>query len=334
MLQNIRVDIIYYRTPTDFEMEFNLGGCCRMRLLTDKATERKGLVSGLAKAVSRSKVIIGCGPLFGEDGTISVTATAIGHKLEAVDNAKYGIKSDGEISIIKGAVPLVTSGGLFGGCIIESGPQTIILLTENKSLRKQLMNELIHPYLEELSIGAQTSVIPAEKQETPQEIVEEAADEIPEETVEEAVEALEEESDGEAELAVDDVFLETELEDEHNIIFKMDDETDEADVTEIITEPEMSAADEAIDESEPAEPEVKEPEFVPSNNGVSFYFDDDEPMPVGKKLNIPIIVLSIMLALIIAVIVYLIVVVPILNGQSISEYLRSLFSAVEGKISV
>ena len=37
----MKVDVIYYKTNTDFEMEFNLCGCCRMRLLTDKAPDRK-----------------------------------------------------------------------------------------------------------------------------------------------------------------------------------------------------------------------------------------------------------------------------------------------------
>ena len=30
MFQNLKVDVIYYKTNTDFEMEFNLCGCCRM----------------------------------------------------------------------------------------------------------------------------------------------------------------------------------------------------------------------------------------------------------------------------------------------------------------
>ena len=47
MLQNIKVDIIYYKTATDFEMEFNLCGCCRMRLLTDKAPDRRSMVQNL-----------------------------------------------------------------------------------------------------------------------------------------------------------------------------------------------------------------------------------------------------------------------------------------------
>lgn len=150
MFQNMKVDVIYYKTNTDFEMEFNLCGCCRMRLLTDKTPDRKTMVHSLARAVSRSKIIIIVGSLFGESGSIVSVAEAIGSKLSITDNKTYGIKSDNEINIISGSTPLVTNDGIFGGCIIESGPQTMILLSDNKAVRKNIMQLLIHPYIEEL----------------------------------------------------------------------------------------------------------------------------------------------------------------------------------------
>lgn len=150
MFQNIKVDIIYYKTNTDFELEFNLCGCCRMRLLTDKAPDKKTLVHDLARAVSRSRVILIAGSLFGEDGIIEIIARAISKTLTEVDSRLYGISDGSSIKIINGATPLVTPEGYFGGCIIESGPQAMILLTDNKAVRKTVMNTLIHPYIEEL----------------------------------------------------------------------------------------------------------------------------------------------------------------------------------------
>ena len=44
MLYNLRSDIIYYKSSSDFELEFNLCGCCRMRLLTDKPSNKKAFV--------------------------------------------------------------------------------------------------------------------------------------------------------------------------------------------------------------------------------------------------------------------------------------------------
>lgn len=150
MLYNLRSDIIYYKSGSDFELEFNLCGCCRMRLLTDKPSNKKTFVHSLARAVSRSRVILIAGPLFGEDNTISVVAQALGTSTEIVNNSAYNISSDDEIEIIKGSLPLVSDDGSFGGCIIESGPQTMILLTDNKTLRKSIMVNLIHPYISEL----------------------------------------------------------------------------------------------------------------------------------------------------------------------------------------
>lgn len=150
MFQNMKVDVIYYKTNTDFEMEFNLCGCCRMRLLTDKAPDRKTTVYALSRSVARSKIIITVGPLFGEDGVISTIASAIGSRLVVADNSKYAINSTSEIKIIDGSVPLVTSDGFFGGLIIEKGRQTMILLSESKSVRKTVMQELIHPYIAEI----------------------------------------------------------------------------------------------------------------------------------------------------------------------------------------
>lgn len=174
MLQNLKVDIIYHLTNSDFEMEFNLCGCCRMRLLSDKTADRKSLVSALSRAVSRSRIIIACGPLFSTEGLISTVATAIGSSTVAVDNAAYGINGNDTIQIIKGATPLVTADGYFGGCIIESGPQTIILLTENKALRKSLMQTLIHPYIEEMSmLPVKEKMVVQETPEQKEEIIEE-----------------------------------------------------------------------------------------------------------------------------------------------------------------
>ena len=151
MFQNLKVDIVYYHTSTDFELEFNLCGCCRMRLLTDKADSQKLFVHCLARAVDRSQVIISIGNLFGDTGLIQMVSQSIGRPLCAADNKEFGIASNSMIQIIGDSIPLVTEEGYFGGCIIKSGPQTIILLSDNKSIRKAIMENLIHPYVEEIS---------------------------------------------------------------------------------------------------------------------------------------------------------------------------------------
>lgn len=150
MFQNLKVDIVYYKTGTDFEMEFNLGGCCRMRLLTAKAANKQNAVQCLARAVNRSKVIMVVGPLFEEGGSINIVSAAIGSKTAVIDKNAYKLKSNDDIEIIEGSTPLISPEGYFGGCIIENGPQTMILLSDSKNIRKKILKSLIHPYLEEL----------------------------------------------------------------------------------------------------------------------------------------------------------------------------------------
>ena len=97
MIQNLKVDVIYHLTSSDFEMEFNLCGCCRMRLLNDKTNDKKSFVRALARDVARSRVIIACGPLFGPESIIATVATAIGNGQAICDNKTYGIQGDDEI---------------------------------------------------------------------------------------------------------------------------------------------------------------------------------------------------------------------------------------------
>ena len=177
MAQSMKVDIVYYKTATDFEMEFNFSGCCRMRLLTDKSSDKKTLINQLARAVSRSRVIIVTGALFGKEGIIENVSVAVGRDLVIVDNKKFGIESKDEIKIIKDSIPLVSSEGIFGGCITEQGPQTLILISENKTVRKNIMNNLIHSYVKELSATELTKgeeiIVPNSEENTTEELTSE-----------------------------------------------------------------------------------------------------------------------------------------------------------------
>jgi hypothetical protein len=158
MLENFKTDIIYYDTASDFELEFNLCGCCRMRLFNEKCSDKKSLLLSLSRAVSRSRVIIVTAPLFSDFDIFKTIATAIDKDTEIVDNSQYNIASNTEITVINGSLPLVTEDGIFGGCIIESGPQSLILLTDNAAVRKAIMKTLIHPYIKEIASGKDVAI--------------------------------------------------------------------------------------------------------------------------------------------------------------------------------
>ena len=312
MIQNIKVDTIYYLTNSDFEMEFNLCGCCKMRLLTDKAENAKNFIGLLSRAVSRSQVIICCGKLFDNNGLINVVSQAIKKPLYTVNNEDFGIADDSEINIIEGSLPLVNSDGCFCGCIAESGPQSIILLTDNKSIRKTVMKELIHPYIEELCITSipkesileevtDSEEVAETETDTEALLEEETTEEISEET-EENAESVEETEENVGEPTNDaETLEETEATEENqdsensetssNDAQSLDDnqtETDNGETTEDVESDTKSTPDANVilpevimDEEEPTEPEM----FMDAaqiNSGFELYLEP-ERVKFSKK---------------------------------------------------
>ncbi len=146
-MSNLKLDIIYYRTSSDFEMEFNLSGCCRMRTFKDKVETPKGLISTLAKDVARSKVILIVTDLTGDGCGVQLISKAIGLPLVSPNKDDFGIKNTEEILIPENSVPLVTQSGVYGGCIVESGPQSIIIVSSVRTLRHEVMKSYVHNYV-------------------------------------------------------------------------------------------------------------------------------------------------------------------------------------------
>lgn len=326
MVQNLKVDIIYHLTPSDFEMEFNLCGCCRMRLLNDKTTDKKTFIKALARAVSRSRVIMVCGPLFNDDGLIKTVATAIGSTTCVCNNATYGIKSEDQIEIINGSTPLVTADGYFGGCIIESGPQTIILLTENRNFRKSIMQNLIHPYIEEISyILTKTTLHQAEP--TVQEL--ETATNENEVYITETDDTYEKEADP------SEVYETPKAADENNIEFIMDEESESNEAPSETLAPVDEVFNNMYTEIE-SEQEIKEryeKAYVPSKSDEMFLAtpEYDEPKTVkttkdnAKGMDITIVILALLLLLAILALVYFVVLKPMTMGVSTGEYIKEIF---------
>lgn len=325
MMQNIKTDIIYYKTNTDFELEFSICGCCRMRLLTDKVANTKNLIPSMARAVSRSRIILIIGNLFGDDGIISLASRAIGKKLTTINNSDFGIADNSEIKIISGSTPLVSPQGIFGGCIIESGPQTLVLLTESKSVRKSIMNTLIYPYVTELA--AQLYKESAEKETKP---VTETSDTAPEPIVEQADE----------DLVADEILEEAETVAEPSETIAEAENVAEPDETEqepaeTSAQPPMTHAAEedtksqeddivfeAIEypeeEEEKADDDFYEPEFSSNSNRKT------------SSANLFMLITAILLFVSIAVFCYAVLYVPTQNSLSPYEYIREIFSTLFG----
>lgn len=296
MFENFKTDIIYYNTPADFELEFNLCGCCRMRLFNDKCSDKKALLLSLSRAVSRSKVTIITAPLFTEENIMQTVASAIGSKTEVINNADYKIASDSEISVIKNSLPLVTTDGVFGGCIIESGPQSLIILTENKGVRKSLMKTLIHQYIAEISLRVEPSVEP---------VTDKPNEEITETLEEAEIEATNEET----------VILD---ENEEDLSAEPSKETEE----NITTIPDQESPTPYTDISSGDKDDMDNDD---DDDNFDYNYNDEKPDANPSAFNIWMLVISIVLLVAIAVLCYCIFYVPTKAGISPSAYLKEIF---------
>lgn len=359
MFENIKVDIIYYKTSTDFELEFNLCGCCRMRLLTDKVSDQKSFIHMLARGVSRSRVIIVIGSLFGNDGIIGTVAHAINKKLTVINNKSYGIPGDDEIKIIGGSTPLVTGEGYFGGCIIESGPQTMILLTDSKNVRKSIMHSLIHPYIEELSaLALKEKAKTAQLKSKLTDIAENAeAAENAETSVKEATTEVAEENEATADTQQTDEyqFITTPSEDSETFDNKPRDEADKQLENEVevgggmifTTEQDNTSPEPSEEDKKMASQIYTEPKRVKytkksyyaeggyPTDTKDYVLDDDEFVkqihtPKRSSLNLAILILTIVLLLTAAVLCLFIFIIPAKEGISVSEYLVNIFGTLRG----
>ncbi len=307
MLENIKLDIIYYNTQKDFEVEFNLCGCCRMRLLTAVANDIKSFISAIKVAVARSRVVLLCGKLYEDDGLLNIISKAIGRDFEEVDSSLYGIAGDGKTRLLKQSIPLVTESGKLIGCVIEQGPQAIIMISEDKNGRKEIMQNLVHPYIKELSKSS--GDVTDETEKSQEEIIDTKSEIIPEpealsaeepadsKDFEEAVFEEQEAEENEAQTA-DETLTETEDEEELETVSLEDfgnaqnDEITEAGSKAEVQNEEGNdgAADEAEDLAEDKEDnsaEDSEDDNAAESNSAPLgliyaipdddYADDDEP---------------------------------------------------------
>ncbi len=347
MQQNLKVDIIYYDTPTDFELEFNLCGCCRMRLLTDKTNDQKLFLHMLARSVSRSRAILVFGKLFGKSGAINLVAQSIGKNLEPVDNSLYNIDSKDEIKIIEGSLPLVTDDGYFGGCIIESGPQTIIVLSDNKTVRKSIMSTLIHPYIEQIS-----HIAPAKEEKEAEEVAEVVEDTATEEVVEEtensenvSEKVLEEAQNDEEQTETDEQPQETngetneeETKDDEStfgFVFEGDEEADEnkneGDVTlpnlylEIDEENAVYRPDKYFSDTVYNEETVKD--FLLESNNEQDLLEQSRTFELNRVILAFIILLLVLIGIVCVCLFY----VPYSQGDTPTELLETIFRTLFSK---
>ena len=333
MLQNLKIDIIYHETPSDFEFEFNLGGCCHCRVLNNSTSSPKELIGCLSKAVGRSRIIIVVGNLNQPNGLYLLISKAIGRKLINVSAEEYGIIESSNTTIIEDSLPLVSSDGLLAGCIIESGPQSIILLPDEKILRKDVAENLVFQYVSAVSRTPDTDsvIISDSKAEEKEDAAEESSEESSEEkdiTNEEdeipltEAESLTEEVEPQEENVLEeisDTFEQKAVEDE---------EVTESESDSVIISKEEDANafyDIFADEKEEANKEYVYAEETETKYDESNEYDDAQPTK-DRSTNILIWIIIGLMFIIIGVLAYMLIYIPMKNGINITDYVKQIFN--------
>lgn len=149
MVPDLTLEVIYLNQTTDFKMEFDICGCCNVRFLSHITHNRQAFLSDLSKGVVRSRVIVAVGSFnpLDRDYIPKIIAKATGYVQKQVDKERLGICTAGVISLPEGSIPLISKDGLLGGCVMENNDQAIIMLTSDREVRHELIEDLVCPYL-------------------------------------------------------------------------------------------------------------------------------------------------------------------------------------------
>lgn len=149
MAKDVKIEILYYKSTTDVSLEFGLHGDCPLRILHSNCNSIEEFFKALKRAISRSEIILTVGGYSDEDYLPEFIACSISKKCITPDYRKQNIITKSKYPIPDGSVPLAPKSRLFGGFLIESGPQTIISLVDDRKIRLDIVNQFIVEYISE-----------------------------------------------------------------------------------------------------------------------------------------------------------------------------------------
>ncbi len=149
MAKDVKIEVLYYKTATDISLEFGLHGNYPLRILSSTCNDINEFFRALKRAVSRSEIILTVGGYQSDDYLPDFIARAIGKRCTTPDYRKAGVITSNNYPIPEGSAPLAAKSRLFGGFLIESGPQTIISLVDDRKTRLSVINEFVVDYITE-----------------------------------------------------------------------------------------------------------------------------------------------------------------------------------------
>lgn len=294
---SLKTEIIYLKCATDFEFEFNLNAAVQMRLFTECPADDKAFLSALSLAVSRSRAIIITSKF--DETLITKLAGSIGFKTETIVPEEYGIAKMETDKLITGGVPLVTEDGIYAGIILESGPQSLIIITNERKTRKALMNKLVHTYL--LDVANSTNSTPIVTETNTDATVDTA---VVEETVV---------SDDVTDTITDVV--------SNNVTDVVTDDFTDAVTTDTVE----SATEEVVVLEGNTDDVINDPVIYGLDDADDVEDEISTAQPKKRSMGIFTAILAIILFLLVAFIVYSLIIDPFLNNISLEENFRHIF---------
>ncbi len=162
MPNDARMQILYFKESADVLLEFGLQGSYSVRLLTAQVDNYKTFLQQLSKAVGRNSIILTVGGFDAQNRLPEILGRSIGRELEAPPAEEFRITQPMYTQLPKDSIPLVSADGTLAGCVVEKGRQSIIMLTQEATLRQQVFKELVIPYIgERLRYTGGTTTQPA-----------------------------------------------------------------------------------------------------------------------------------------------------------------------------
>jgi stage II sporulation protein D len=149
MSKDVKIEIIYFKSKADVSLEFGLHGDYPVRMLSTSCDNLTSFYHSLKRAISRSEIILITGGYTSNDYIPSFLSKALSTPIYTPDYKSFNIITNDNYKLPENAVPLAGSNRIFGGFLIESGPQTIISLTEDKKTRLLITKEIIVKYITE-----------------------------------------------------------------------------------------------------------------------------------------------------------------------------------------
>ncbi len=156
------VDIVYYKSERNAELEAKLGGFGGLGVCVGE--DKRAFLMALSEAVGRSDVIIAVGAVSALSATL---AKALSMPLAPVNWSAIGLSGDPEATLPQGALPLIVDGSVYG-MIIESGSQCIIAIDDEPAAAAHLTDTYILTYLEAICAQKPTEQVQPEEESVPE----------------------------------------------------------------------------------------------------------------------------------------------------------------------